>query len=436
MLLTMLAIAIVSSAQTITPIASGLMHPAGICKDLNGHLLVAEAGTGNNDGRISMVDSTGIINTVVYGLPSSIDTSTGEVSGPWRTIMMEDSMIMVIVGGGPDTLGGVDSVAGSILIYDMTGFTAGTDSMTVTDAVKILNIQKWVLNNGFTDSNIFSALWDSSSGNLYVVDAGANAVLRVDSAATISVVDTFPGIANPSGGIPPMIDYVPTDIVADSAGQLYVCNLSGFPFMPGLSQIVMVDTAGFNHMSQVTGLSQAVDMEMAADSGIYVLQFGTYDTTTFTPMANTASIVHATMSGMIDTVATGFGPSAGMTADWSNGFYVTELITGTVLHITDINTGIELMKPLSIQSLKAYPNPFENSLRFSYTLNENSNVTCELRDQLGKVILTKNIADNTKGNHSYEINQKEFDLSSLNQGIYYLTLSTQHSRQTVSVLRK
>lgn len=428
----------VTFAQTIVPVATGFLRPAGICKDYNGHLIVAESGTGMNDGRVSMLDTMGIRQTIIHGLPSYMDTMSGEISGPWRTYVMMDSMLMVLTGKGPDTLGGVDSLAGSILLFDMTGFMPGSDSMDASDVVKAISIQKWVLNNGFMDSNPFSMHHDTMSNIIYVTDAGANAVLKIDSAANISVMDTFPAVPHPHGGFPPFIEYVPTDIIAGPTGELYMCNLTGFSFVPGIAEIVMLDTAGFSHSTQVSGLSLAVDMEMDMDSmnSIYVLQFANFDTATFTPMNGTASIVRAMMNGTIDTIATGFGPSAGMTMDWSNGFYVTEIGSGTVLHITDIQISVPVISNPLFNSLSVYPNPFENSIKINYMLNETSNVNYSIADQLGKVVFTKDAGDLKKGEQTFEINSKQFDISSLKSGVYYLTVQSGTSRQTVSIIKE
>ena len=234
-----------------------------------GNLIVAETGTGNNDGRVILIDAAGQKFTLVHSLPSYLDTATHEVSGPWRPYIAPDSSLWVIVGSG------TDSSAGSIMQFSLAGVHPGSDSLTVADTTRIIHIQSWALSNGFMDSNVFSATWDAN-GNIYAADAGANAVLKIDPAGTISTLDTFPAIPNTFTPFPPFIDYVPTKIISGMNNDLYLCNLTGFPFLRRLSQIVKMDLSG-NISIQQQNLTQAVDMDMDSAGNIFVLQFGLYD---------------------------------------------------------------------------------------------------------------------------------------------------------------
>lgn len=67
--------------------------------------------------------------------------------------------------------------------------------------------------------------------------------------------------------------------------------------------------------------------------------------------------------------------------------------------------------------MTAYPNPFTNKVRFSYTLPQAGNVMIEISSILGdKEILMKN-TNQTSGNHNVD-----FDLSPLVPGIYFVTM--------------
>lgn len=415
-----------AGAQTITTVATGLSGPVGICKDRNGNLFVAESGSGANDGKITMIDTAGVKYTIVYGLPSYLDTATHETTGPWRPYLTADSMLRVIQGAGPD------SSAGSIMEFDMRTLTPGMDSLNLADTVKIINVQKWVYGQGFMDSDIFSAVWDNY-GNIYTVDAGLNAILKIDSAGNISILDTFPATPNPIGPQPPFIDYVPTKIIANHNGEFYVCNLTGFPFISGSAQLIMIDSLG-NITPQLSGLTQAVDMEMDSLNNIYVLQFGLYDST-FMPIMGSASIVRIMATGAIDTLATGFGPSAGMTQDGSGGFYATELMTGNVIHIYNINK-VDAIKNNAVTGLTAYPNPFNDLISFNYYLEKSSDVSYSVTDQTGKRIYFKDNGKLEKGRHSFEMDAKQFNISNLSSGIYFLSVISGESKQTISVVKK
>ena len=91
------------------------------------------------------------------------------------------------------------------------------------------------------DSNLYG-LALATDGNLYVADAGGNALYRVNPAGgQPALVAVFPGIALPPGApVPPggnparggraELDPVPTGVAPNPAGGVYVGNLSGGPF--------------------------------------------------------------------------------------------------------------------------------------------------------------------------------------------------------------
>lgn len=76
----------------------------------------------------------------------------------------------------------------------------------------------------------------------------------------------------------------------------------------------------------------------------------------------------------------------------------------------------------STTALKAYPNPFNQELVVNFGLNKKENVTVELIDYTGKVIITliKN-KSYTAGNYETSINASQY---SLQQGIYLIRLTT------------
>jgi len=404
-------------AQTITTVTTGLTNPIALCRDHTGHIFVAESGTGNNDGKICMIDSAGNKRTVIYGLPSFLDTATHQVTGSWRPYT-SDSMLTVIVGEGPDTL------AGTIMMFSMDSINGSLDSLTVSDTMNTIFIQPWVHSQGYPESDVYSAVWDSM-GNIYAVDAGANAVLKIDSMETISILDTFPAIPNSFTPFPPFIDYVPTKIISTMNGAFYVCNLTGFPFVPGISEIQMIDTMG-TITPFIHGLSQAVDMEMDSMNTIYVLQFGRFDSTGAS-IAGSASIVRILPGGAMDTVASGFGPSAGMALDSSGGFYVTELVSGNLLHIENIGTGINTKNKI-INSFTYFPNPVNEEVNLRFLLNEKSKVKYTILDNLGRILYSEE--ETGQG-----FTDKKIDLKTFDSGIYYLMISAGNYIKTVPLIK-
>jgi hypothetical protein len=403
------------SAQTVTTIASGFTRPIGVSTGFQGEFLVADAGTGNDDGKVYFVTST-LVNVIVDSLPSYLDTATGEVSGPWRAYAASNGLLRVIVGGG------VSPYAGSILTFDTAGFIPGAP-LTPPMAINVLSIQNWAISNGFLESNPFSAVWDSL-GNVFVADAAANAIFKIDSTGLFSVFDTFPDIPNIVTPFPPTIDYVPTRLIGSSTDGFYLCNLTGFPFLGTLSSIIMIDSTGANTLVE-DSLTQAVDMFRNDNTGeIYVLQFGTYDSN-FVPIPNSALIIRIQSNGLRDTLYSNFGPSAGMCMD-SGAIYVTTMFTGNLLKI-DFSTGIKNI-PGADFKLIVYPNPVNNTSEVRFTLDKYANVTYRINDRLGRLISSEDIGKLGAGNHTVKLSSVLADIS---PGVYVFTLMSDDKSQSV-----
>jgi hypothetical protein len=116
-------------------------------------------------------------------------------------------------------------------------------------------------------------------GMLYVADAGANALFKVNpSSGEVSVVAVFPGLPfsdpNPARGGKNEVDPVPTGIIANSDGSFYVSFLPGGPPIPGGSKVVKV-TADGKISDFATGLTYTTDIRMGPDGNIYAVQIFT-----------------------------------------------------------------------------------------------------------------------------------------------------------------
>ena len=404
-----------TKSQTIQPLASGFGRPVGISLETDGYLYVTESGTGMDDGRVVRVDSLGTKSTLVYGLPSYLDTNTMEVTGAWRSYL-HGTMLWVVVGGGPSP------DAGKLLKFDMTSIV---DSVTVADTIDAIHIQPTVVGMGYSESNIYSVAWKNQL--MYVADAGANAVLVVDSMENITILDTFPAIPNPVSTIPPFIDYVPTKIIPLTGGEFYLCNLTGFPFVQGISSVERLDTAG-NHVTDYMNLSQAVDMQMDSMQNLYVLQFGSFDTSSHLPITNSASILRIMPGGSMDTVAMNFGPSAGITLDGMGGFYATQILTGNVIHILPSSTGINL-SPGDL-GLSVYPNPFTNGITLSLKLDRPTSVNWRITDLTGRTVVSENM------NIPQQVQSLQITSGAITPGMYILNLKIGDVLKSIPIVKQ
>lgn len=94
-------------------------------------------------------------------------------------------------------------------------------------------------------------------------------------------------------------------------------------------------------------------------------------------------------------------------------------------------TGIE--EASSINYLNVYPNPFTNSTRIAYQLNNATEVKITLTDVLGKQLTIYNNPNQTQGKHEVTINAQELALA---EGMYFVRLETPKGQKFVKVIVK
>lgn len=117
-------------------------------------------------------------------------------------------------------------------------------------------------------------------GWLWVADAGANNLLRVDpisgAVELIAVFDGLPGpFPNTMREDALEIAPVPTAAVVDADGNAYVSLLSGFPFVPGSAKVVKVAADGAVS-DYATGLTMLTDLRRGPDDATYALRFAIF----------------------------------------------------------------------------------------------------------------------------------------------------------------
>jgi uncharacterized protein GlcG (DUF336 family) len=179
-------------------------------------------------------------------------------------------------------------------IEDFTAVVAINDDGTATTLANTWDFERANNPDG-------TALYDSHpyglnagpDGALYVADAGANDVLRVDPESgeitLIAVLDPLPGVfPSDTRGGELLTDPVPTDIVFDEEGNAYVSYLSGAPFIPGSAGVKLIDAAG-NVSDYATGLTMLNDLQWGPDGELYGVQFGMF--TEQGPVPNAGSVV-------------------------------------------------------------------------------------------------------------------------------------------------
>lgn len=303
-------------AQT-PPFSAGFRSPIKLAFTHAGNLIVAEAGSGPNSGRISLVDRTnGARRTLIDALPSGIHVAeVPQPSGP-AGLALHGSTLYLSISSGDSVLPGpqpgmelpnpapsspiLSSIlslranrsldvleGGFVLAFSDHALLKSGQSVTLTNGAGeelrirlIVDFPDYVpeprptLPENVRLSNPFSMI--ALGQWLFVVDASLNLMRRVDVQSGMhSTVTTFAGIPNatPIGG--PFMEPVP-DAIRIRGNELVVGLLSGFPFAQGAAMIRRVSLDGSVNEPLITGLTSVIDvmpLGLVSSSPLLVLEF-------------------------------------------------------------------------------------------------------------------------------------------------------------------
>ncbi|CAG5008240.1 Virginiamycin B lyase [Dyadobacter sp. CECT 9275] len=249
---------------TATDFASQLAAPLGITKGANNNLWVTEMGTGNNDGKVSMITPEGKVYPAITEFTSVISPEEGTPSGLTHLTYKDGSLYI---------LHGVD---GKLYKADVSSFKAG-DAPVKASTLVGEEIGKFVLAHNFTvdkdETNLFNLTW-GTDGDLFITDAAANAVIRRKSDGTLSIFAEIPPFTNPGQVGGPMIDFVPTGIAYDGS-KFFVTSLTGFPFIEGKASVQQLDNTGKLSVYK-EGYTALVDVVLTPGNKPLVLQFAKF----------------------------------------------------------------------------------------------------------------------------------------------------------------
>jgi sugar lactone lactonase YvrE len=222
----------------------GLTNPRKIAFDGDGALLVAEAGTGREDGRISRQAANGQRSVVLEGLPSFPYTPS-EIVGP-AAVRPVGRDLYWIQGLGRDE----QRSGGLLRVHDGQ-----------VELLASLRFAARSAPDGDTAiSNPFDLLLDAD-GAAYVSDASANAVWRVGSDRRVSVHLAWTAIEDP----------VPTGLSRGPDGAYYVALFSPEPHSIGSGRIVRFDAAG-NQAVALDNLTTPIGVTFEQSGSMLVLE--------------------------------------------------------------------------------------------------------------------------------------------------------------------
>jgi len=273
-----------SSALAQQIVMSGLDNPRGLAFAPNGALYVTEAGRGGagpcitnpTTSEVRCFGRSGAITRlwkgrqerVVDGLESHAMPDGSSASGPTDISFQGTGGAFITMGLGGDAdfqadLGGTYS--GTLLHMSASG-----KWRVVADILEHEEDEN--PGGGAVDTNPYAVL--AEPGGRIVVDAGGNSLLRVAANGTVETLAVFPPQPNPAPFGPPMIESVPTTVARGPDGALYVGELTGFPFLPGLARIFRV-VPGQDPEVVCTGFKTIIDIAFAPDGSLLVVENAT-----------------------------------------------------------------------------------------------------------------------------------------------------------------
>jgi hypothetical protein len=282
-----------------TVVASGLDNPRGLAVAKNGDIWVAEAGKGGDGpcqpseggdtpscfgttGAFTLIHD-GVQKRVVTGLPSFGEQGTGDRANGPSDIIITGRNLKATIGGG----GGADERAALVttqhadpaaLLFDtMLNIDPGSGKFKVFADLAAYE----TANNpdkGEIDSDAYGLA--KRHGNYLLADAAGNDLLRVTrKRGHISTLAVFPNVPNVPAPAPPNgpggtvdMQAVPTTIaVRHDDPNVYVGQLTGFPFPPGAATVWRVAPNG-DSTPFATGFTNIIDIAFGKRGYLYVLE--------------------------------------------------------------------------------------------------------------------------------------------------------------------
>jgi hypothetical protein len=270
-------------------LAEGFNGPMGVLLDPDGNVWVIDSGTGG-ETTIEAVD------------PNTGQQATAQIGDTARIVKVAPDGTQTDIVTLPSVLIGQEATGGARLalldgvLYATTGAwlqSAMAEPLpTMAVVIKVADgaveevAQSWVLEaarnlDGFVVESHPFGLAAAPAGRLYIVDAGANALLSLNPATgRLGVVTVFPGLpsplANPNRGGAMETDPVPTGVTLDADGNVYVALLPGFPFVPGSAKVMKISADGATVSDYATGLTSLIDLRTGPDGQLYAVQFATF----------------------------------------------------------------------------------------------------------------------------------------------------------------
>lgn len=300
-----------------TAFASGLIAPLGVETDAKGQVWVTQAGSGTaNDGQLSMITPQGEVWPVVTGFTSQVSPE-GAVFGLNHLLLQGNTLYLV------------HGVEGRLYSFDISSFQPGKPPVSA-QSLAYEAVGDFVKAYPFVDDTNETDLFNLTigpGGDLFIVDAAANAIIRRNTTThALSVFATIPPIITAGADT---LEAVPTGIVFD--GQRFlVSNFTGYPYPGGRATIYQYDLQG-NESTYQTGLSTLTDIELDQNGLPVVLEYGTWTGQGFEDKSGT--MVRSTVQGNTRLLG-GLNYPNSIKRSGANTYYIAQTFDGTIQKVT------------------------------------------------------------------------------------------------------
>jgi hypothetical protein len=309
--------------------ATGLNSPRGLTFGPDGYLYVAEAGTGGTlstvgtctqvlapvgpysggfTAGISKVSPTGIVSTVVSGLPSDL-TSNHLASGVADVQFIGDTLYGLETGAGCS-----HGLAGT----SNTIFQVNPDGTITT----VADLSSFMAANPIANPDVHDFEPDGSwygfvavRSAFYATEANSQQVVRVTLDGTVTRVVDLSTIFAPG-------DRWQGATGIAYHGNFYFANLGSFPAIPGTQGVWKMTPSG-NLKLVTSGLTAVLGVAFDSQGRMYVLETFTVPGFPGPTAAHTGEVVCINGDGSINTVATGLNFPTGITFGPDGKLYVS-----------------------------------------------------------------------------------------------------------------
>lgn len=315
-------------------IATGLNLPQGVLVAPDGNIWVIDSGVGGED-------------EILFLTPGATEAAPSPFGNTARVLTYTPDGEESVYATLPSIVAGMDIIGGARLallddtLYATSGqwlAANGDDRPDLLSAVVTFDedgIASEVANtydieaeenpDGFAVDSHPYGLAVSPDGWLWVADAGANTVIRINpETGDVELVATISGMEGPFPNADRNdameVDPVPTGIAFDADGNAYVSLLSGFPFLPNSTKIIRINADDMSVEDYATGLTMLTDLTMGPDGVMYAVQLAEFGSTG--PVPDSGAIVRIQEGDASEVVIGGLPSPTGMSFDADGNAYV------------------------------------------------------------------------------------------------------------------